>query len=133
MPLKPEEFKVDGPCQEASAMSVNMKIDCGRPAVALIWHDRDQRAYRMCDGCSDHNIRNRGAILLAAAPINDIDAPKAVGPDSEVAALKHLLWQTGVWFDLYEKRHDRLRTDGDLLTPHLKRRVKETGERMEGR
>lgn len=43
--------------------------------------------------------------------------------------LKHLLWQVDVWFDLYEKRHGGFQSDGDLLTPHLRRAVRENGRR----
>jgi len=53
------------PCEEASPMSRSFKIDCGRPATAIIWSNRDQRAYRMCEMCADHNVRNRGGVKLA--------------------------------------------------------------------
>ncbi len=59
-----DEFELDGPCEEASPLSRNFKIDCGRPATALVWHNKDQRAYRMCPMCADHNVTNRGGILL---------------------------------------------------------------------
>lgn len=52
-------------CEEASPLSYNIKIDCGAPAEVIIWHNKDRRAYAMCFGCADHNIRNRGGIELA--------------------------------------------------------------------
>jgi hypothetical protein len=38
---------------------------CAEPAHALIWHDRDREAYKMCEAHAEHNVNNRGAILLA--------------------------------------------------------------------
>jgi hypothetical protein len=57
-------MKLEQPCEEASPFSTKFKIDCGRPAVKIVWHNRDHRAYRMCKGCADHNIMNRGGIEL---------------------------------------------------------------------
>ena len=53
-------------CIEASPMSRNFFIPCGRPAAAIVWHNRDGKAYPMCDMCADHNVTNRGGILLVA-------------------------------------------------------------------
>lgn len=58
------EFIIDRPCEEASPLSFKIKIDCGRPASSIVWHNVDQRAYRMCEACTDHNVRNRGGIEL---------------------------------------------------------------------
>lgn len=66
------KLEIDCPCQEASPMSMNFKIDCGVPAVGIVWHNRDQKAYPMCEPCLDHNVTNRGGILLVQA------SPKAV-------------------------------------------------------
>lgn len=52
-------------CEEASILSKETYIPCGRPAVGLVWHQKDGRAYRMCDACLDHNVRNRGGIQVA--------------------------------------------------------------------
>lgn len=54
-------------CQEASMYPGLSQFQCGRAAVAVVWHDRDHRAYMMCDMCADHNVRNRGGQLVAAA------------------------------------------------------------------
>ncbi len=53
-------------CQEASILSRQTKIDCGAPAVAIIWHNKDRRGYPMCEGCAAHNVKNRGGVLLTA-------------------------------------------------------------------
>lgn len=56
--------KFDGKtCEEASVMSMKFYIPCGKPAVALV-KNRDPKPYYMCEGCADHNVRNRGAKLL---------------------------------------------------------------------
>ena len=52
-------------CEEASMHSRGTYVPCGERAVALVWHDRDRRAYLMCLPCADHNLRNRGGLLLA--------------------------------------------------------------------
>ena len=52
-------------CEEASYLSYKQYIPCGNPAVAIIWHNRDgKHCYPMCLPCANHNIRNRGGILL---------------------------------------------------------------------
>ena len=55
-------------CQEASMHSVNRYIACGAPATTIVFHDRDNRGYYMCDPCADHNCRNRGGRLVTVAP-----------------------------------------------------------------
>lgn len=52
-------------CEEASPMSHNFYIPCNRPATRIV-KTRDPSAYRMCEACADHNIRNRGAQLVGA-------------------------------------------------------------------
>jgi hypothetical protein len=63
-----QKLEIDTHCQEASPLSRNFKIDCGTPAVGIVWHNKDQKAYPMCDSCLDHNVTNRGGILLVQAP-----------------------------------------------------------------
>lgn len=41
-------------------LSVASYIPCGRPAVAIIYHERDKRGYFMCQSCAYHNVCNRG-------------------------------------------------------------------------
>jgi len=50
-------------CEEASMLSSDRYIPCGKPAVALV-KNRDPRPYFMCMGCADHNVTNRGAEVL---------------------------------------------------------------------
>lgn len=38
----------------------------GAPADAIVWHEKDRRAYFMCAGCADHNVKNRGGKLVAS-------------------------------------------------------------------
>lgn len=45
-------------------MSGSFYIPCNRPAENLV-KTRDPNVYRMCDRCSDHNVRNRGARVVA--------------------------------------------------------------------
>jgi len=52
---------IKGFCQEASIMSREEYVPCLGPAVAII-RNRDG-FYRMCASCTDHNVRNRGAIV----------------------------------------------------------------------
>jgi hypothetical protein len=47
-------------CEEASMLSREKYIPCNSPAARLIYSSRDNRTYRMCDGCADHAIHNRG-------------------------------------------------------------------------
>ena len=54
----------DALCQEASSLCVAGYVACGEPAVAIVYHRRDHRSYYMCSRCADHNVRNRGGLLL---------------------------------------------------------------------
>ena len=55
------EAKV-GCCQEQADGPFEVYIPCNRPAVKLVYHERDKRAYRMCEQHAWHNIENRGGI-----------------------------------------------------------------------
>ena len=55
-------------CQEASIHSVNRYIACGDPATTIVYHERDNRGYYMCDPCADHNCSNRGGKLVTISP-----------------------------------------------------------------
>jgi hypothetical protein len=60
------EVSLDGMrCEEASIHSNRTYIPCNSPAYGIVWHDRDKRAYVMCEPCCLHNVRNRGGRLLA--------------------------------------------------------------------
>jgi hypothetical protein len=47
-------------CEEASPLSRETYIPCGKIATRII-KTSDPKPYRMCDGCADHNVTNRGA------------------------------------------------------------------------
>lgn len=51
-------------CQEASIHSRETFIACGAPGAAVVWHQKDRRAYVMCAPCAWHNVKNRGGRLL---------------------------------------------------------------------
>lgn len=63
-PVSPPETLAGLKCQEASALSRQTYVLCAKPAVAVIWHEKDNRAYPMCHPCAWHNVRNRGGRLL---------------------------------------------------------------------
>jgi len=53
------EAKPDG-CQESNYIIPT--LPCNQPATRMIgWPKRGEGPYRMCDGCADHSVRNRGA------------------------------------------------------------------------
>lgn len=49
-------------CEEASILSTNFYVPCGKPTVKSVYHRRDNKSYAMCVVCADHNIRNRGGL-----------------------------------------------------------------------
>jgi hypothetical protein len=58
---KPSESKT---CEEASIHSKTLYIPCGLPAIALVYHNRDNRTYHMCAMCRDHNIKRGGVCVI---------------------------------------------------------------------
>ncbi len=58
----------DAECQEASPLSNHFYIPCSKPAVAIIYHERDKRGYFMCAGCASHNVYNRGGRWVSGTP-----------------------------------------------------------------
>lgn len=50
-------------CEEASMFSGAMYIACGQPAEKSMYSSRDDRTYRMCAPCADHNTR-RGMVAI---------------------------------------------------------------------
>lgn len=53
-------------CQEASAHSLGHYIACGEPATCIV-DNGDRTPYWMCEGCAEHNVRNRGAVRWTPA------------------------------------------------------------------
>ena len=49
-----------GCCEEASVLSQSYYIPCNAPAVRMI-AQKDGNILRMCRGCADHNVKNRGS------------------------------------------------------------------------
>ncbi len=49
-----------GGCEESNY--ILPQFPCNKPAVKMIgWPARDEGPYRMCMGCADHSVKNRGA------------------------------------------------------------------------
>jgi len=58
-----------GCCGEC-VMGAPFYVPCNKPAFTLIgWKGRSDQPVLMCDGCADHNIKNRGGEILAEASI----------------------------------------------------------------
>jgi hypothetical protein len=57
----------EGCCEEASHLSTTAYIPCNRPATKIMHSEKDQRNYRMCDMCADHNLR-RGMTEVTPSP-----------------------------------------------------------------
>lgn len=58
----------DKRCQEIISSVGTILIKCERPAVKIIYHERDgKHFYFMCDMCASHSLKNRGAIELVPA------------------------------------------------------------------
>lgn len=71
-------------CQEAALGFPGSYIPCNQPAVSIVgWKGRSDAPIRMCFGCKDHNIRNRGGEvvrpLLKPTASHDVDGPNDSG------------------------------------------------------
>lgn len=53
-----------GLCEEASMFSSYKYIPCSAPSTKAVYLKGDDTTYRMCEGCADHNVRNRGGELV---------------------------------------------------------------------
>jgi hypothetical protein len=62
-----DSIPVSANCQEASTLSREKYIPCFAPAVAIVYSPRDRRPYWMCGNCANHNLSNRGALLVYSA------------------------------------------------------------------
>ncbi len=77
MQLKAQEHG----CEEADLRSREFYIPCNRPAKHIVgWEHRSEGPYRMCDMCTEHNVKNRGARI-----IGPYDAKREGGADSPKA------------------------------------------------
>lgn len=47
-------------CEETSVHAVEFYIPCNRPATKVVYHQTDDKLYRMCPTCAHHNISRRG-------------------------------------------------------------------------
>lgn len=56
-------------CCEEAAMGLPFYAPCNEPATAVVgWKGRTDKPIRMCFGCMDHNIRNRGGEKISDFP-----------------------------------------------------------------
>ena len=54
-------------CCEECAMGVPIYLPCNKPAENIVgWKGRSDTPIRMCFGCTDHNVRNRGGYVVSA-------------------------------------------------------------------
>lgn len=70
----PLELKAKEHCCEEAAigMPVPIYVPCNQPAVNIVgWKGRSDKPIRMCEFCTDHNVRNRGGEI-----ISKYEAPK---------------------------------------------------------
>lgn len=67
-------IKANEGCCEDAALGLNFYMPCNNPAPHRI--ASDGKVYRMCDGCADHSVRNRG---LRHATVAQIAAHAALG------------------------------------------------------
>jgi hypothetical protein len=81
----PELKAKEGCCEEASTMSHDFYIPCNRPAVKVLYCDKDKREYRMCDMCAHHNL-TRGMVV-----VKDLDIPKTKPKAKPVSSSKELM------------------------------------------
>lgn len=62
-------------CEEASPLSGFAYIPCDKPAVSIVrWKGRSDPPIRMCFGCADHNVRNRGGEIVGPFKKEDAGA-----------------------------------------------------------
>lgn len=55
----------DDCCEEASTLSHKFYVPCNQPAVNIVgWQGRNDTPLRMCAMCTDHNIKNRGGVII---------------------------------------------------------------------
>lgn len=60
-------------CQESSGISVayTAGLSCLKP-TAFVVRNSDPKQYAMCAGCTDHNVKNRGAKIVQAGEVFEL-------------------------------------------------------------
>jgi hypothetical protein len=100
----------EGRCEEASPQSSKFYIPCNAVATHIVFHHN--REYRMCEACTHHNVKNRGAVLR-----RKYDGPVAweipIKPTAEELITEH--------FDLQDKIKEANKRVAELLAPHKAR------------
>lgn len=59
------KLAVPSPCMEVHGMLGSMYLRCMAPSTMLIFHEKDNRVYPMCEECGTHNRDNRGGLQMA--------------------------------------------------------------------
>lgn len=54
-----EEVVTAVPCKNCQQL---IYLRCEAPAKMVVWHQKDRKAYYMCEICGDHNVHNRGGV-----------------------------------------------------------------------
>lgn len=58
------ELKAKPHCCEEAALGVPFYAPCNAPAVNVVgWKGRRDKPIRMCEACTDHNVKNRGGFI----------------------------------------------------------------------
>lgn len=70
-------------CEEASLHSREVYMPCNAPAKLIVgWRGRTDAPIRMCEGCADHNCKNRGGYVVGPYPPPPPKAaPRKQAPD----------------------------------------------------
>lgn len=73
------QLKAKPHCCEEAALGLPFYAPCNRPAVNIVgWKGRTETPIRMCEMCTDHNVRNRGGEIVR--PYTDGPAPAPEPP-----------------------------------------------------
>ena len=73
-------IKHNGLCEEASPLSYETYIPCGRPARHVMRSEKDARDYWMCDTCADHSTRRGMIEVRLIEPQHLVQLPKSPEP-----------------------------------------------------
>lgn len=82
-----------GCCEEAHVSSGAFYIPCNEPAVSVV-KTRDEKPYRMCAACTNHNVKNRGAKLIGTYDGPPAEAEEKAAPQPEFTQLEPVLEPT---------------------------------------
>ena len=109
-----EQLKAkDGCCEEASVLSHNFYIPCNAPAEKLMYSKSEDKTYRMCFPCADHNKR-RGFVEIGDY-VNE-NKEKTVVVSSSVPAVSNT---APIVYDINPAIIAELKTEQDAILASL--------------